>query len=83
MRSLYTLLWYLALPFLPLRLLWRGRREPGYRERIGERFGDIAPTIAGRPPPYSGYTRFRWVKPAPQCHSSTTCAARIPRRRCS
>ena len=38
-RGLYTLLWYLALPFLPLRLWWRGRREPGYRMRIGERFG--------------------------------------------
>jgi 3-deoxy-D-manno-octulosonic-acid transferase len=39
MRALYTLLWCLALPFVPLRLWWRGRREPGYRERIGERFG--------------------------------------------
>ena len=39
MRALYTLLWYLALPWLPLRLWWRGRRERGYRERIGERFG--------------------------------------------
>lgn len=39
MRALYALLWWLALPFLPARLWWRGRREPGYRERIGERFG--------------------------------------------
>ncbi len=39
MRTLYTLLWVLALPWLPLRLWWRGRREPGYRARIGERFG--------------------------------------------
>ncbi len=39
MRALYTLLWHLALPVLPLRLWWRGRREPGYRERIGERYG--------------------------------------------
>ncbi len=39
MRTLYTLLWHLALPFLPLRLWWRARREPGYREHIGERFG--------------------------------------------
>jgi 3-deoxy-D-manno-octulosonic-acid transferase len=45
MRALYTLLWHLALPFVPLRLWWRGRREPGYREHIGERFGryDSAP----------------------------------------
>ncbi len=39
MRALYTLLGYLVLPLLPLRLWWRGRREPGYREHIGERFG--------------------------------------------
>jgi 3-deoxy-D-manno-octulosonic-acid transferase len=38
-RGLYTLLWWLALPLLPLRLWWRGRREPGYRSHIGERFG--------------------------------------------
>ena len=31
MRALYTLLWFVALPWLPLRLWWRGRREPGYR----------------------------------------------------
>ena len=39
-RFLYTVLWWLVLPLLPLRLWWRGRREPGYRERIGERFGN-------------------------------------------
>src|SRR6187431_3079685 len=39
MRRLYALLWYLALPLLPLRLWWRGRREPGYRMHVGERFG--------------------------------------------
>ncbi len=39
MRALYTLLWCLALPWLPIRLWWRGRREPGYREHVGERFG--------------------------------------------
>ncbi|HVO90425.1 MAG TPA: lipid IV(A) 3-deoxy-D-manno-octulosonic acid transferase [Casimicrobiaceae bacterium] len=41
-RAIYTLTWWLALPLLPLRLWWRGRREPGYRERIGERFGRYA-----------------------------------------
>ncbi len=35
----YTLLWWLALPWLPLRLWLRGRREPGYRDAIAERFG--------------------------------------------
>ena len=39
MRALYTILLRLALPFLVLRLWWRGRREPGYRESIPERFG--------------------------------------------
>ena len=41
-RSLYTLLGCAALPWLPLRLWWRGRREPGYRAHIGERFGRYA-----------------------------------------
>ena len=39
MRTLYTILLRLALPFLVLRLWWRGRREPGYRESLSERFG--------------------------------------------
>src|SRR5690606_4277847 len=38
-RRLYALAWWFMLPWLPLRLWWRGRREPGYREHIGERFG--------------------------------------------
>ena len=39
MRLLYTLVLHLALPFAVLRLWWRGRAEPGYRESLGERFG--------------------------------------------
>ena len=39
MWPLYNLLWYLVVPALPLRLWWRGRREPGYRRHIAERFG--------------------------------------------
>jgi 3-deoxy-D-manno-octulosonic-acid transferase len=42
MRFAYTLLWWAVLPLLPLRLWWRGRREPGYRQRVGERFGRYA-----------------------------------------
>ena len=38
-RALYTALGSTALPLLPFRLWWRGRREPGYRRHIGERFG--------------------------------------------
>lgn len=45
MRVLYTLLLYLALPLLPLRLLWRGRREPAYRRHIGERYGRYATSV--------------------------------------
>ena len=39
LRVIYDVLWHAAVPFLPLRLWWRGRKEPGYRERIAERFG--------------------------------------------
>ena len=39
MRSLYTVLLRLALPFLLARLWWRGRAEPGYRDAVTERFG--------------------------------------------
>jgi 3-deoxy-D-manno-octulosonic-acid transferase len=48
-RALYTALVFATLPLLPLRLWWRGRREPGYRRDIGERFGRYrTPTL--RPP---------------------------------
>ncbi len=43
MRLLYTCLLYLAGPFILLRLWWRGRRQPEYRQRIGERLGRIKP----------------------------------------
>jgi 3-deoxy-D-manno-octulosonic-acid transferase len=46
LRTLYTLLLRAALPLVLARLWWRGRREPGYRENIAERFGryeDAAP----------------------------------------
>ena len=38
-RVLYGLAWHLALPLVLLRLWWRGRREPGYRQHVAERFG--------------------------------------------
>jgi 3-deoxy-D-manno-octulosonic-acid transferase len=37
-RTLYTLLFHLALPVVMVRLLWRARRAPAYSKRIGERF---------------------------------------------
>ena len=39
MRTLYTVVLRLLLPFVLVRLWLRGRREPGYREGVGERFG--------------------------------------------
>src|SRR3546814_5793238 len=41
MRILYTFLLYLLTPFVLLRLLWRSRALPAYRQRWGERFGFV------------------------------------------
>ncbi len=41
-RGAYSTLLWLLQPVYVLRLVWRGRREPLYRERIGERFGFYA-----------------------------------------
>ncbi|HSH07851.1 MAG TPA: lipid IV(A) 3-deoxy-D-manno-octulosonic acid transferase [Burkholderiales bacterium] len=41
-RGLYSVLLHLAMPFAVARLWWRGRREPGYRRHIGERFARYA-----------------------------------------
>lgn len=38
-RACYSLLGALLLPLLFVRLWWRGRKNPGYRKNIGERFG--------------------------------------------
>lgn len=43
MRLLYTLLFYLGLPLIFIRLYWRARRAPDYAKRWGERFGLIKP----------------------------------------
>lgn len=42
-RLLYTLLLYLAMPLVLLRLLWRARRAPAYARRWRERFGFVSP----------------------------------------
>ena len=41
-RLLYTAVVIVVSPLLPFRLWWRGRREPGYRTAIAERFGRYA-----------------------------------------
>ena len=38
MRHLYSILMYLLTPYLLLRLWWKGRRLPAYKQRIAERF---------------------------------------------
>lgn len=48
-RFVYTALYLLALPVVMLRLLWRSRREPGYRHDLAARFGrwQAAPESGG------------------------------------
>lgn len=38
-RMIYTLLLFLLLPLTPLKLLWRGRKQPEYLTHWAERFG--------------------------------------------
>lgn len=45
----YSCLILAAVPFILARLWWRGRREPFYRRRIGERFGYYRDAPSGRP----------------------------------
>lgn len=47
-RQLYSLLFYLILPLVVLRLLWRGIKAPGYLVGWPERFG-YAPDLAHLP----------------------------------
>ncbi|WP_020561520.1 lipid IV(A) 3-deoxy-D-manno-octulosonic acid transferase [Methylosarcina fibrata] len=39
MRTLYSAFFYLLIPFILLRLLWRSLKAPAYRRRWPERFG--------------------------------------------
>jgi len=41
LRLIYRALWLLIAPVAVIRLLVRSRRERGYREHIGERFGSV------------------------------------------
>lgn len=38
-RFFYSLLLYLLLPFTPIKLLWRGIRQPEYLQHVAERYG--------------------------------------------
>ena len=48
-RTLYSGLWWLAMPAVLARLWWRGRKEPGYRQHWGERLSLAGPAPSGRP----------------------------------
>jgi len=43
----YRALLYLLVPLALLRLWWRGRQQPGYRQHIAERFGHISISPGG------------------------------------
>lgn len=49
-RFFYTLLLYVVLPFVPLKLLWRGIKQPEYRQHWGERFGFYAKRLTPTKP---------------------------------
>lgn len=44
MRILYNALLTLLIPFAIARLLWKSRRQPGYRKHLGERFAVCLPS---------------------------------------
>ena len=47
MRFPYSLIFLLLLPLILLRLYWKGRQLPAYRQHIGERLG-FYPSMSGR-----------------------------------
>lgn len=64
-RCFYTLVYYLLLPFIFLRLLWRARKAPDYAKRWPERLGFFRHRLklAG-----FGCIRSLWGKPLPLRH---------------
>ena len=56
MRVIYTLLFYFILPFALLRMLWRSRKAPAYRQRWGERL-----SLTPRHAPATGVIWFHCV----------------------
>jgi len=49
LRILYTALFFIGLPLIILRLIWRGFRAPAYWKRWSERFGS-SPILSGQTP---------------------------------
>ncbi|MFY9260589.1 MAG: lipid IV(A) 3-deoxy-D-manno-octulosonic acid transferase [Gallionella sp.] len=48
-RLLYTLFLWLLLPYIFIRLWWRGRKQPDYLKHWGERFGFYPARINNKP----------------------------------
>jgi len=48
-RALYSLVFYCLMPFVLLRLLWRARLAPAYRQRWAERLGFSPRRVGGKP----------------------------------
>jgi 3-deoxy-D-manno-octulosonic-acid transferase len=48
-RLYYNVLLWLLLPYVFIHLLWRGRKQPEYRQRIPERFGLYTTPVSERP----------------------------------
>ncbi len=46
-RLFYALAWYVALPFVLVRLAWRNRKQRGYLDHLAERFGNYRPRRDG------------------------------------
>lgn len=49
MRQLYSLVFYCLMPLILLRMLWRSRLAPAYRQRLLERLGFFAVPSDSRP----------------------------------
>ncbi|MBA6413858.1 lipid IV(A) 3-deoxy-D-manno-octulosonic acid transferase [Parahaliea sp. F7430] len=49
MRQLYSLVFYCLMPLILLRMLWRSRLAPAYRQRLLERLGFFAAPSDSRP----------------------------------
>jgi 3-deoxy-D-manno-octulosonic-acid transferase len=48
MRFFYTIIFYISLPLILLRLYWRSRQAPAYARRWRERFGFITPLVTDK-----------------------------------
>jgi 3-deoxy-D-manno-octulosonic-acid transferase len=48
-RLAYTIMLYAALPYVLLRLLWRGLRQPAYLRHVAERFGFYRSDVVAAP----------------------------------